>query len=145
MTRPTQLLTNGLRPQPRDRLPACPPCVWGRLGMKKITKNHFTPTSVEVRTSRRDVTWKCDLTSSGFFTMKNSKPVQSHCHHAKEECRGFSTHQKSSESQNRLRRELIFKLARHSPVADPHRDGHFASRFDPKWWFLAKIVEMGCH
>ena len=49
MTRPMQLLTNGLRPQARDRLPACPPCVWGRLGMKKITKNHFTPTSVEVR------------------------------------------------------------------------------------------------
>ena len=27
----------------------------------------------------------------------------------------------------------------------PLRDGHVASRFDPKWWFLAKIVEMGCH
>ena len=38
VTRPTQLLTNGLRPQPRDRLPACPPCVWGRLGMKKSPK-----------------------------------------------------------------------------------------------------------
>ena len=145
MTRLMWLFANGLRPQPRDRLPACSPLRVGPSFLEKITKNHFTPTSVEVRTSRRDVTWKCDLTSSGFFTMKTSKPVQSHYHHAKEESRGFSTHQKSSESQNRLRRELIFKLARHSPVADPHRDGHVASRFDPKWWFLAKIVEMGCH